>query len=88
MTQKKNQTISYTQIQTIFVDMLCLNFFGVKGIDHKAFDMNKNSRNSSKVCVLKVDLEYPTGLRELHNNYRLAPEKIKMKKKRCCLVIN
>ena len=49
--------------------------------------MNMYSRNSSKVCVLTVDFEYPKGLRELHNNYPLAPEKIKMKK-RCCLVIN
>ena len=59
----------------------------LKWIDHKAFDMNMYSRNSSKVCVLTVDFEYPKGLRELHNNYPLAPEKIKMEK-RCCLVIN
>ena len=37
--------------------------------------MNKYTSNSSKGCVLEVDLEYPEELRELHNGYPLAPEK-------------
>ena len=41
---------------------------GFKWIDPKEFDLNKYTSNSSKVCVLKVDLEYPKELRELHNN--------------------
>ena len=34
----------------------------VKWIDPKEFDFNKYTRNSSKGCVLKVDLEYPKEL--------------------------
>ena len=30
-------------------------------------------------CILEVDLEYPTKLHDLHNDYPLAPEKIKCK---------
>ena len=29
-------------------------------------------------CFLEVDLEYPKDLHELHNNYPLAPERIKI----------
>ena len=41
---------------------------GFKWIDPKEFDLNKYTSNSSKVCVLEVDLEYPKELRELHHN--------------------
>ena len=40
--------------------------------------MNKYISNSSKGCVLDVDLEYPKELRELHNDYPLAPDKIEI----------
>ena len=33
-----------------------------KWIDPKGFDLNKYTSNSSKGCVLKVDLEYPKEL--------------------------
>ena len=59
------------------------NFFptgGFKWIDPKEFDLNKYTSNSSKRCVLEVDLEYPKELRELYNDYTLAPDKIKIKK--------
>ena len=36
--------------------------------------------NSSKGCVLEVDLEYSKELQELHNDYPLAPNKIEMKR--------
>ena len=42
--------------------------------------MNKYTSNCSKGCVLEVDLEYPKELRELHNDYPLAPDKIEIKK--------
>ena len=29
-------------------------------------------------CILEVDLEYPRGLHDLHNNYPLAPERLKI----------
>ena len=39
-----------------------------------------NISNSSKRCVLQVDLECPKELRELHNDYPLAPDKIEIKR--------
>ena len=53
---------------------------GFKWIDSKDFDSNKYSSNSSKGCVLEVNLEYPKELCELHNDYSLAPDKIEIKK--------
>ena len=35
---------------------------------------------SLKGCVLEVDLKYPKELRELHDNYHLAPNKVEIKK--------
>ena len=32
---------------------------GFKCIDHKEFDLNKFTSNSSKDCVLEVGFEYP-----------------------------
>ena len=31
-------------------------------------------------CILEVDLEYPTSLHDLHNEYPLAPERMKINK--------
>ena len=42
--------------------------------------MNNCTCNSSKGCVLEVDLQYPKELRELHNDCYLAPDKIETKK--------
>ena len=53
---------------------------GFKWVDPKDFDLNKYTSNNSNGCVLKVDLEYPKELRELHYAYPLAPDKIKIKK--------
>ena len=46
---------------------------GFKQIDPKEFDLNKYTSNS-------LDLEYPKDLWELHNDYRLAPDKIETKR--------
>ena len=59
---------------------------GSKCIDPKDFDLINYISNSSKGCVLKVDLEYPKELRELHNDFPLAPAKIKIKEK-CWVII-
>ena len=48
--------------------------------------MNKCSSSSSKL-FLEVHLKYPKELRELLNDYILAPDKIEIKKN-CCLIIN
>ena len=53
---------------------------GFKWIDPKEFDLNKNTNNSSRRCVLEADLEYPKELHELHNDYPLAPDKIEIKR--------
>ena len=57
---------------------------GFKWVHPKEFDLNKYTSNTSKECVLKVNLEYP---KELHSDYPLAPDKIEIKTK-CCLSIN
>ena len=44
----------------------CLPTGGFKLIYPKEFDMNNYTRNSSKGCVLEVDLDNPKELRELH----------------------
>ena len=41
---------------------------GFKCIDPKEFELNKYTSNSSKVCALETDLEYPKELQELHND--------------------
>ena len=51
---------------------------GFKRIYPKEFDSNKYSRNNSKGWALEVDLEYRKKLRELHNDYSLAPDKVEM----------
>ena len=53
---------------------------GFKYIDTKELDSSKYTSNSSKGCVLDVDLEHPKELRELHNDYPLAPDKIEIKR--------
>ena len=53
---------------------------GFKWLDPKEFDLNKYTSNGSKGCVLEVDLEYPTELKELRNDYPLAPGKIEIKR--------
>ena len=53
---------------------------GFKWIDLKELDLNKYTSNSLKGCVLEVNLEYPKELRELHNDYPLAPDKIEIKR--------
>ena len=53
---------------------------GFKLIDPKGFDLNKHTSNISKGCVLEVDLIYAKELRELHNDYTLAPDKIEIKR--------
>ena len=54
---------------------------GFKWIDPKEFDVNKYASNSSKECVVEIDLEYPKDLQELHNDYPLASDKIEIKRK-------
>ncbi|XP_068704228.1 uncharacterized protein [Montipora foliosa] len=43
-------------------------------------NLSKYSENSKKGLILEVDLAYPKELRDLHNDYPLAPEKVKVNK--------
>ena len=40
------------------------------------FDVTVIGKNNRIGYILKVDLEYPNNLHELHNDYTLAPDKI------------
>ena len=53
---------------------------GFKWADPKEFDLNKYTSKILKGCVLEVDLKYPKELRELHNDYPLAPDRIEKKR--------
>ena len=57
-----------------------------KWLDPREFDL-KYTSNSSNGYVLEVDIEYPKELKELCNDYPLAPEKIEIKEK-CCATLN
>ena len=46
-----------------------------KRIDPKEFDLNEYTSNSSKECVLEVDLEYLKELNKLDNDNPLDPDK-------------
>ena len=43
-------------------------------------DLGKYKEDSREGLVIEVDLEYPKDLHELHNDYPLAPEKVKVSK--------
>ena len=43
-------------------------------------DLTKYEEDSGKGLILEVDLEYPEELHDLHNDYPLAPEKVKVNK--------
>ena len=46
----------------------------------KGLNLDEYKADSEKGLILEVDLEYPKELHNLHNDYPLAPEKIKVTK--------
>ena len=54
--------------------------------------MNSISEHSSIGYILEVDLEYPSELHELHNDYPLTPDKFEISQnvlsKYCCNIAN
>ena len=58
-----------------------LPYSGFKWLNQKeiiGFCLNSISENSSIGYILEVDLEYPSELHELHNDYLVAPEKLEI----------
>ena len=54
---------------------------GFEWIDPKEFNLNKCTiQNNSKGCILDIDLEYQKDLRELHDDYHLALDKIEIRR--------
>ena len=51
---------------------------------NEQIDLAKYKEDNKKGVILEVDLEYPQELHDLHNDYPLAPEKMKVTK-RCYL---
>ena len=67
----KNQNIIFLDANNLhgYAMSKFLPTSGFRWIDPKEFDLNKYTSNSSKRCVIEIDLEYPKKLRELHNDY-------------------
>ena len=58
-----------------------LPYSGFKWLNQKEisdFCLNSISENSFIGYILEVDNEYPSELHDLHNDYRLAPEKFEI----------
>ena len=51
---------------------------GFKWLMEKEVNLSKYNDESEKGLILEVDLEYPEELHDFHNDYPLAPEKIKV----------
>ena len=51
---------------------------GFKWLTGEEVDLSKYNDESEKGLILEVDLEYPDESHDLHNDYPLAPEKIKV----------
>ena len=54
------------------------NFKWMSDKDIERIDLGSYNTNCKKGLILEVDLEYPQELHELHNDYPLAPEKVKV----------
>ena len=80
--KQESKYIIYLEVNTLYGYVMFdfLPTSGFKWIHLKEFDLNKCTSNSSKGCVLEVDLEYPKELHKLHNDYPLAPDKTEIRK--------
>ena len=61
-----------------------LPYSGFKWLNQKCisdFCLNSIKENSSRSYTLEVDLEFPSELHDLHNDYPLAPEKLEIVQK-------
>ena len=51
------------------------NGFHKSRLKRSTYKLGKYTDDSKKGLILEIDLEYPTELHDLHNDYPLAPEK-------------
>ena len=51
---------------------------GFKWMSEDELNNWKSRTNQGVGCILEVDLEYPKELHDLHNDYPLAPESVKL----------
>ena len=54
------------------------NFKWMTDKEISKIDLGKYKADGKKGLILKVDLEYPKELHDLHNDYPIAPEKVKV----------
>ena len=54
------------------------NFRWITDKEIKKIDLGKYRADSKKGLILEVDLEYCQELHDLHNDYPVAPEKVKV----------
>ena len=56
------------------------NFKWMSDKEIKRIDLGKYKADGKKGLILEVDLKYNKNLHELHNDYPVAPEKVKVSK--------
>ena len=80
--KQESKHITYLDANNLYVYAMSkfLPTSGLKWIHPKEFHLKKYTSNSSRGSVLEVDLEYPKELLKLHSDYRLAPDKIEIKR--------
>ena len=81
---KESKYITYLDANNLCGWAMCqyLPNSGFKWLNQKEidrFDVNSIEENSFIGYILEVDLEYPSELHILNNDYLLAPEKLKIR---------
>ena len=80
---KESKYITYLDVNNLYGWAMSqyLPYSGFKWLNQKEisdFCLNSISENSSISYILEVDLEYPSELHDLHSEYHLASEKLKI----------
>ena len=70
-----NNLYGWAMIQYFLYD----NFEWMSGKEISEINFDLVNEDSNEGYVLKVDLEYPSDLHDLHSDYLLAPEKLKVR---------
>ena len=80
---KESKYITYLDANNLYgwAMIQYLPYTGLKWLNQNQisdFCLNSISENSSIDYILEVDLEYPSELHDMHNDYPLAPEKLEI----------